>query len=91
MTQPVGPEYGLDPRLDHTQIVLPLSSRELVSEEDYRDGSEFGGVGGVVQPAPHVPTATERLRMVYAIDPCDDGTQADSVAPPELDGLFDPR
>lgn len=88
MTEPVGPEYGLEPRLDHTDVILPINSRSLVSEEDYRDGSEFGGVAGLIQPAPHTPTATERLSMIYAIDPIDDGTRSDSVAAPELDGNF---
>jgi hypothetical protein len=91
MTQPVGPDYGLEPRLNHTPPVPTVDSRDLVSEYDYREGSEYGGVPGVIQPAPHVPTATERLRMIYALDPLDDGTQVGSVAAPELDGLFDPR
>lgn len=90
MTEPVGPQYGLEPRLDHTLIVTPFNSRDLISDEDYRDGSEFGGVGGVIQPPPHVPTASERLHMVYAIDPLDDGSRPESVFPPELDGNFDP-
>jgi hypothetical protein len=90
MSEPVGPQYGLEPRLDHTLVRPPVESRSLISEEDYRDGSEFGGVAGVIQPAPHVPTASERLHMIYAIDPTDDGTEVGSVVPPELDGSFDP-
>lgn len=85
MTEPVGPEYGLEPRLDHTIPLPPIDSRDLVSDEDYRRGSEFGGVAGLIQPAPHTPTASERLHMVYAIDPMDDGTRSDSVVPPELE------
>lgn len=91
MSEPVGPQYGLEPRLDHTPIVLPVTSRSLVSTEDYRDGSEFSGVGGLIQPAPHVPMASERLSMIYAIDPTDGGAEEGSVLPPELDGNFDPR
>ena len=91
MTQPVGPEYGLEPRIDRTPVIPPVQSRSIVSEEDYRTGSEFGGVAGLIQPAPHVPTASERLSMVYAIDPEDDGTTPEAVLPPELDGAFDPR
>ena len=91
MSEPVGPQYGLEPRLDHTPIVIPPDSRNLVSEEDYRDGSEFGGVGGLIQPPPHVPSSSERLSMIYAIDPTDDGTQVGSVLPPELDGNFNTR
>lgn len=91
MTQaepPVGPDYGLEPIRDRTLIVPLIDSRDLVSTEDYRDGSEFGGVGGLIQPPPHVPTASERLAMVYAIDPMDDGTRGDSVSPPDLVGDF---
>lgn len=91
MTDPVGPEYGLEPRLDHTLLDIPVSSRDLVSDVDYREGSEFSGVPGLIQPPPHVPTASERLMMIYAIDPMDDGTRPESVLPPELDGNFDPR
>lgn len=87
MTEPVGPEYGLEPRRPwlHQPIVPPLNSRELVSEEDIYTGSEFGGVGGLIQPPPHVPTASERRSMIMAIDPEDDGTRPDSVLPPELE------
>jgi len=91
MTQaepPVGPDYGLEPLKDHTLPVPPIDSRNLVSTESYRDGSEFGGVGGLIQPPPHVPTASERLAMIYAIDPLDDGTRGDSVTPPDLTGDF---
>lgn len=88
MTEPVGPEYGLEPRLDHTLRVPAVTSEDLVSPEDYRTGSEFGGVVGLIQPPPHVPTASERLRMIYAIDPTDDGNQPGSVLPPELEGNF---
>lgn len=89
MSQPVGPDYGLEPRLDHTPFLPPLTSRDfLLNEEGYQGGTEFGGVAGMVQPAPHVPNATERLSAIYAIDPMDDGTRPDSVLPPETDGAF---
>lgn len=89
MTQPIGPEYGLEPRLDHTLYRPPVTSRDIIlNEEDYRDGSEYGGVVGLIQPIPHVPTSSERLSALYAIDPTDDGTEAESVLPPELEGLF---
>jgi len=93
MSQPVGEEYGLELRRPELYqfLPLPVTSRDLVSDEDYRDGSEFSGVGGLIQPAPHTPTASERLSMIYAIDPTDDGTEPGSVLPPELDGNFDPR
>jgi hypothetical protein len=90
VTEPAGPQYGLEPRLDHTLIEPPINSRDLVSPHHYSTGSEFGGVAGLIQPPPHVPTAHERLWMTYAIDPMDDGTRPDSVTPPEYDGAFDP-
>lgn len=68
-----------------------LDSRNPVSNEDPARGSEFGGVAGEIQPPPHVPTASERLRMIYAIDPLDDGTRPDSVVAPELTGDFSSR
>lgn len=86
--EPVGSEFGLEPRRDRTLIQPPIDSRDLVSPSDYRSGSEFLGVDGVIQPPPHVPDASERLRMIYAIDPMDDGTRADSVTPPEFTGDF---
>jgi hypothetical protein len=87
---PIGPELGLEPQRPelYEQIVLPTTSESPVSTDDYRTGSEFGGVGGLVQPSPHVPTAAERLSMIYMIDPADDGLQTDSVAAPELEGDF---
>jgi hypothetical protein len=68
-----------------------IHSRDLVSTDDPAKGSQFGGVGGIVQPPPHVPSASERLSMIYAIDPCDDGTREDSVVAPELEGDFSSR
>lgn len=89
MSQPVGPEYGLEPRMDHTLYQPPVTSRDaLFTDEDYRDGSEFGGTPGMVQPPPHVPNASERLSALYAIDPTDSGAEDGSVLPPELDGNF---
>jgi len=89
MTQPVGPDYGLDPRIDHTLVTPGVTSRDLLANDnDYRDGTEYGGVAGLVQPAPHVPNASERLSAIYAIDPTDSGTESGSVIPPELEGLF---
>lgn len=89
MTQPVGPEYGLEPRVDHTLVSPPVASRDLLTNDnDYRDGSEYGGVAGLVQPLPHTPTSSERLSAIYAIDPTDSGAEAGSVAPPEFEGAF---
>jgi hypothetical protein len=68
-----------------------ITSRDLVSTEDPARGSQFGGVGGLIQPSPHVPSASERLSMIYAIDPLDDGTREDSVVAPELEGDFSSR
>jgi hypothetical protein len=69
----------------------PIDSRSHLSTEDYTSGSEFGGVPGLIQPAPHVPSASERLGMIYAIDPTDDGSRPDSVLAPELTGDFGSR
>ena len=86
--EPVGPQFGLEPTKDRTLRQPPIDSRDIVSQDHYSTGSEFYGVGGQIQPPPHVPRASERLHMIYAIDPTDDGTRADSVAPPELTGDF---
>lgn len=89
--EPVGPELGIEPRHPDRRLNLPpFTSKNLVSTEDYRTGTEFGGVGGVIQPLPHVPTSGERLRMIYAIDPTDPGDNPGrgSVAPPLLEGNF---
>ena len=93
MSQPVGDQYGLELRRPelYEKKLPPIDSHSLVSNEDYRTGSQFSGVRGFIQPPPHVPTASERLSSVYAIDPTDDGSRPDSVLPPELDGNFDPR
>jgi hypothetical protein len=92
MSQPIGEEFGFEPRRPelYQTVLPPIDSRDLVSDVKYNDPSagEFSGVGGLIQPTPHVPTSSERLMMVYAIDPTDDGTRPDSVAPPELDGSF---
>lgn len=91
MSEPVGGQYGLELRRPelYEERLKPISSRDLVSDDDYRDGTEFGGAPtGLIQPVPHVPTSSERLHMIYAIDPEDDGTRPDSVIAPELDGPF---
>jgi hypothetical protein len=52
---------------------------EMISTEDVRKGSEFGGVGGLVQPPPHDPSndasegnmllmEQDRLDIVEAIE-----------------------
>jgi hypothetical protein len=74
-----------------TEPTWDIQSRDLVSTEDPNDGSEYGGVAGIVQPPPHVPSASERLSMIYAIDPDDDGTQPNSVVAPEQVGDFSSR
>lgn len=94
MTEPVGPQYGIAPRFDHTPIVLPVTSVDILTNpipyDDFTAG-EFSGVAGRVQPVPHVPSAIERLHQVYMIDPTDPGTEPGSVAAPELDGNFNSR
>lgn len=86
MSEPVGPQYGLKPR--RTRIVPPgPTSVDIVADDPYEIGSEFGGVMGIIQPPPHVPTAGERLMMIHHIDPTDTGTEDGSVAAPELEGF----
>ena len=85
MSEPVGPEFGLEPVLN-PPTPPPVTSRDiLTATEHYTAGTEFGGVAGLVQPPPHVPTAHERLMQVYAIDPTDPGTEVGSVVAPELE------
>lgn len=88
---PAGVELGIEPQRPelHTPIVVPFTSTDLVSSEDYRNGTEFGGVDGLVQPPPHRPTAGERRSMIMAIDPTDAGIGGEgSLAAPELEGDF---
>ena len=74
-----------------TEPTWDLQSQDRVSPDDPAFGSEYGGVGGIVQPPPHTPTASERLTMIYAIDPDDDGSQPTSVVAPEQVGDFSSR
>lgn len=41
---------------------MPVGKRRA---RDIIKGSEFGGVDGLVQPAPHVPTAREQLISIH--------------------------
>lgn len=91
MSQPVGQQFGLEPRLDHTEPVRTYDSKDILTNPiKYNDPSatEFGGVAGLVQPPPHVPTAIERLHQVYQIVPEDPGNGVGSVPAPELEGEF---
>ena len=52
----------------------------------HRESSEYGGVEGLIQPAPHDPTeltsdSDEMLMMVYSTDP---GDELSSTEFPEL-------
>lgn len=88
MSEPIGPQYGLNPRLDHAEPVKVYTSTDVMQNPySYNDAiaSEFGGVPGLVQPPPHVPTGVERMHQIYAIDPADPG---DGVQAPELEGAF---
>lgn len=40
----------------------------MATNRDKR-ASEFGGVPGLIQPAPHEPTNAETLSLVYATEP----------------------
>jgi hypothetical protein len=95
MTEPLPPGgqpgLGLPPlRTElHERIVVPPDSVDvLTNPNDYAKGTEFGGVGGLVQPPPHVPTARERRMQIMFIDPSDPGTEEGSVRAPDLEGDF---
>jgi hypothetical protein len=85
------------PGIIDRQVVIPLApvtSEDVLNPVNLPDpnrGTEFGGVGGIVQPPPHVPTAKERMRQIYLIDPTDPGTEPGSVVAPELEGDYPSR
>lgn len=88
---PVGAEFGLQPMRPelHERIVIPPASVDVLTNPiDYRTGTEFGGVQGLVQPVPHIPDSAERRMQIMFIDPSDPGTEAGSVQTPELEGDF---
>ncbi len=53
--------------------------RPILSEDDWRTGSEYGGVGGLISPidSPHTESmpAFEQLTLIKNIDPMDTVTQ----------------
>jgi hypothetical protein len=59
------------------------------STRDLRKGSEYGGVEGLVQPAPHVPTPSESLMMIYATDPAATIDQETEELPPVTKKVMD--
>jgi hypothetical protein len=75
---------AIRPRIDRTIVKPPLNSKSHVSDVDPNNGSEFGGVAGLIQPDPHQLTPSETLMQMYAIDPADDGSEPDSVTAPPL-------
>ncbi|WP_431905579.1 hypothetical protein [Micromonospora carbonacea] len=50
----------------------------LSSLVDRTDESEFGGVGGLTQPYPHEPSASEKLHAIYQTDPTDPSAYVDT-------------
>jgi hypothetical protein len=50
----------------------------LNSLVDRTGESEFGGVGGLTQPYPHEPTASEQLRAIYQTNPADPTAYVDT-------------
>lgn len=56
---------------------LMMKSRDLVSKENPDNGTEYGGVGGLIQPPPHEPTPSERLMQLLQLDPLDTETEVD--------------
>lgn len=75
---------GIRPRPRRKIVVPPPESKSHISEFDPNNGSEFGGVPGLIQPEPHSLTPSEKLMQIYAIDPTDDGSQPESIRPPAL-------
>ncbi len=59
-------------------------NRDLISTTPASEGSEFGGVPGLIQPPPHSLTPSEILQQIHNIDPSDDGTHEDSIVIPNL-------
>lgn len=50
-----------------------------------RRASEFGGVPGLIQPAPHEPTNSETLMQIYGTEPAPaiaPGQTVEEVVPP---------
>jgi hypothetical protein len=49
--------------------------REIFSNDNWQNGTEYGGVGGLVAPidSPHTPNITgkEELMLIHASDPGD--------------------
>ena len=43
----------------------------MAKAKDPNRGTEYGGVAGLVQPAPHEPDAREKLMGIYDTDPAD--------------------
>lgn len=47
--------------------------KPIVSEADWRDGSEYGGVGGLIPPIDsahtNAMTASEQLMLIHNMDP----------------------
>lgn len=83
------------PGIEDRQAIIPLapvtSEDVLTTTADPNRGTEFGGVEGWIQPPPHVPTAKERMRQIFLIDPTDPGTEPGSVVAPELEGDYPSR
>jgi hypothetical protein len=94
MTFPDVPPSVVDelPGIENRQELIPLAAvtsvDTLTTTADPNKGTELGGVGGPIQPPPHVPTGIERLHQIYAIDPSDPGTEPGSIVAPELEGDF---
>lgn len=49
----------------------------MADTRNIEDGSEYGGVEGLIQPSPHEPTAAEKLQLIYVLNPA----QADKIVP----------
>lgn len=74
---------------EQTKGTDPLGTKygRLSSDRDYRTGTEFGGLPGVIQqPTVHELTAVDRLRQVYQTNPAGNwpaGTHPDDQPVPD--------
>lgn len=67
--------------------------RPIISERDWRSGSEYGGVEGLIQPrdSGHDPAnnAHEQLMLIYNTDPADELSGTDLPPTPKMRGYGD--
>lgn len=81
----LGPDEH-DRKWDQLRVGRQLYSGEM-AQPGGKKASEYGGVGGLIQPAPHDPAdvAYEQLWLIRNMDPAARGEEPDAVElPPGL-------